>query len=281
MALDKKVNGKVVAVTGGSGVIGSYLCKAFSEYEAKVAVLGRTKQKIDETVRNIREDGGEAMSVQADVLNKTSLQNAKTRIEDTLGTVDILINCAGGNNPKATTDDEVYNPTEKLQSQSKSFFDLDFKSIQSVYNLNLSGTLLPSQIFGKSMVGKKGCSMINVSSMSSFTPLMKIPAYSGAKAAINNFAKWLAVYLSRSGIRVNAIAPGFLVTTQNREMLIVKEGQFTRRAEKIISQTPLKRFGQPDELVGACLFLANSELSSFITGVVLPIDGGFSAYCGV
>jgi NAD(P)-dependent dehydrogenase (short-subunit alcohol dehydrogenase family) len=214
------------------------------------------------------------------VLEKASLAECHKKILADFGKCDILINGAGGNNPKAQTDKEYFEVGD-IDSETKSFFDLDESGVQFVFNLNFLGTLLPTQEFAKDMVGKSGCNIINISSMNAFTPLTKIPAYSGAKAAVSNFTKWLAVHFSKVGIRVNAIAPGFFSTAQNKSLLWNADGSPTARTGKIISATPMGRFGEVDELIGATLFLASDKAAGFITGVVLPIDGGFSAYSGV
>ena len=199
-----------------------------------------------------------------------------------LAQCDILLNGAGGNNPKGSTEDEFYNAEAvKNNPELKTFFDLDPKGVGFVFDLNFLGTLLPSQVFAKDMIGRKGANIINVSSMNAYTPLTKIPAYSGAKAAISNFTQWLATYFAKTGIRVNAIAPGFLVTKQNEKLLFNEDGTPTARTGKIINSTPMERFGEPEELIGGILFFASEEAASFVTGVVLPIDGGFSSYTGV
>jgi len=276
------LNGKVAVVTGGGGVLGSYFAKALAECGANVAILDLRQESADQVSKEINEAGGKAIGVAANVLDKESLLQAKDIVEKELGEVDILLNGAGGNNPKGSTDDERYDAEAvKNNPDLKTFFDLDPKGVSFVFDLNFLGTLLPSQVFGASMVRKKHASIINVSSMNAYTPLTKIPAYSGAKAAISNFTQWLAVYFSKTGIRVNAIAPGFLVTNQNRGLLFNKDGTPTERTHKILRNTPMDRFGEPEELIGGLLFLADENASSFVNGVVLPIDGGFSAYSGV
>ncbi|MBO5796855.1 MAG: SDR family oxidoreductase, partial [Clostridia bacterium] len=196
------------------------------------------------------------------------------------GPCDILVNGAGGNNPRATTDKEYYEPGD-IDADTKSFFDLDAEGVGFVFNLNFLGTLLPTQAFARQMVGRSGCSILNNSSMNAYTPLSKIPAYSGAKAAVSNFTQWLAVHFSRVGIRVNAIAPGFFSTKQNAKLLWNEDGTPTARTGKILAATPMGRFGEREELEGSLLFLLNEKAAGFITGVVLPVDGGFSAYSGV
>lgn len=284
MTVPFKVNltNKVAAVTGGGGVIGSYFAKALAECGAKVAILEREQEKAERVAKEINDAGGHAIGISANVLDKEALEKAKEAVIEKLGTVDILINCAGGNNPKGSTDDEFYNAEEvKGHPELKTFFDLDPEGVSFVFDLNFLGTLLPSQVFAKDMIGKNGANIINVSSMNAFTPLTKIPAYSGAKAAISNFTQWLATYFAKTGIRVNAIAPGFLVTTQNEKLLFNDDGTPTARTGKILNSTPMERFGEPEELVGALLFLASEEAASFVTGVVIPVDGGFSSYTGV
>lgn len=275
------LTGKVVAVTGAGGVICSELSKAIAAAGAKVAVLDLKLEAANRTVEAIRADGGVAYGYAANVLELDSLKKAHDDINKDLGPVDILINGAGGNNPRAQTDKEYYEPGDKDIEGLKTFFNLDPNGVSFVFNLNFLGTLLPTQVFAPDMLGRKGCSILNISSMNAFTPLTKIPAYSGAKAAVSNFTKWLAVHFSKVGIRVNAIAPGFLATAQNKSLLFNEDGTPTARTGKIIAATPMERFGEPEELVGATLFLISDKASSFITGVVLPIDGGFSSYAGV
>lgn len=274
--------GKVAVVTGGGGVLGSYFCKALADAGAKVAVMDLQKESSDRIANEINQVGGKAIGVSANVLKVETLKEAKIEIEKKLGPVDILLNGAGGNNPKGTSDDEFYDLEKvKQDPELKTFFDLDSKGISFVMDLNFLGTLLPSQVFGKGMADRDDTTIINVSSMNAFTPLTKIPAYSGGKAAVSNFTEWLATYLSKTGVRVNAIAPGFLVTKQNEALLMNEDGSYTERSRKILNATPMERFGDPEELIGAILFLADSQFSSFVNGVVLPIDGGFHAYSGV
>lgn len=274
---------KVAVVTGGAGVLGGYWVDALAACKAKVAILDRdlssAERKAEEVVRN----GGTAIGVQADVLSKESLMNAHKVVMEQFGPCDILLNGAGGNHPKGTTTKEYLYPEDLEQKEEgvTTFFDLDEQGIKFVFDLNFLGTLLPSQEFSRDMIGRKGCTIINISSMNAYTPLTKIPAYSGAKAAVSNFTQWLAVHMSKVGIRVNAIAPGFFVTQQNEALLKNPDGSFTERSTKILSSTPMNRFGEGEELVGVLLFLVNEEASSFINGVVIPVDGGFSAYSGV
>jgi len=277
------LNNIVIVVTGGAGVIGGSWVDALAECGAKVAILDRNLELAQKKAAEVVANGKIAIGIEANVLDKLSLKKAHETILEKFGTCDILINGAGGNNPKATTTKE-YLFEDDLKKENKdliTFFDLDEQGIRFVFDLNFLGTLLPSQEFARDMIGKKGCSIINVSSMNAFTPLTKIPAYSGAKAAISNLTQWLAVHFSKVGIRVNAIAPGFLVTKQNENLLKNPDGSLTERSYKILNSTPMGRFGETQELIGALLFLVNEDASSFINGIVLPIDGGFSAYSGV
>lgn len=271
---------KVVVITGAGGVICSHLAKAIAMNGAKVCLLDLSKENADKYAAEIVKEGYIAKGYEANVLKKDSLIACHEQIIKDFGSCDILINGAGGNNPKATTDNEYAEMDDDLKDM-KTFFDLDEAGVEFVFNLNFIGTLLPSQVFAKDMVGKKGCSILNISSMNAYTPLTKIPAYSGAKSAVSNFTKWLAVHFSHIGIRVNAIAPGFFSTAQNAKLLWNEDGTPTPRTHKIISATPMGRFGEIDELVGATLFLLSEEAASFITGICIPIDGGFSSYSGV
>lgn len=272
---------KVAVVTGGGGILCSEFAKALATCGAKVAILDLREENATAVANDINSNGGVAIGLSANVLEKESLENARDIIAEKLGTCDILINGAGGNNPKGTTTKEYLNVEDIGNSDLVTFFDLDPKGIEFVFNLNFIGTLLPSQVFSKDMIGKSGAVVINVSSMNAFTPLTKIPAYSGAKAAVSNFTQWLAVHFSKVGIRVNAIAPGFFVTDQNRALLFDDQGKPTARTEKILAATPMDRFGEKEELIGTLLFLVSEEAASFVNGIVVPVDGGFSAYSGV
>ena len=272
------LSNKVCVVTGGGGILCSMFAKAIALTGAKVAILDLNEAAAQKVADEIVADGGTAIGVAANVLETESLEQAKAVVNKTFGSVDILINGAGGNNPKATTDDEFFAP-ENL-GKMKTFFDLDKAGVEFVFNLNFLGTLLPTQAFAKQMT-RTGGVIINVSSMNAYTPLTKIPAYSGAKAAISNFTQWLAVHFSRCGIRVNAIAPGFFSTAQNKSLLWNDDGTPTARTGKILAATPMGRFGEPAELIGGLLYLLDDNCSAFVTGVVLPVDGGFNAYSGV
>ncbi len=270
---------KLVVITGAGGVLCAFFAKEIAKTGAKVALLDINFEAAAKFAEEIVQQGYIAKAYQTDVLDLHSIQMVRDAIERDFGTCDILINGAGGNSPKATTDNEFHE--FNLSETTKSFFEMDKNGIEFVFNLNYLGTLLPTQVFAKDMIGKKGANIINISSMNAYTPLTKIPAYSGAKAAISNFTQWLAVYFSHVGIRCNAIAPGFLVGNQNRALLFDQNGNPTPRAHKILTNTPMGRFGEAHELLGGILFLMDEEYASFINGVVLPIDGGFSAYSGV
>ena len=271
---------KVAVITGAGGVLCSDFAKALAKSGAKVALLDINLEAASAFAKEINEDGGIAIAVKANCLEKASLEEARLEVNEKLGPCDILINGAGGNNPRATTDKEYFEIGD-IDADTKSFFDLDADGVGFVFNLNFLGTLIPTQAFVPQMIGKEDCSILNISSMNAYTPLTKIPAYSGAKAAISNFTQWLAVHFSRVGIRVNAIAPGFFSTKQNAKLLWNDDGTPTARTGKILAATPMGRFGKTEELEGALLFLLNSRAASFITGTVLPVDGGFSAYSGV
>lgn len=280
LPINTDLSGKVAVVTGAGGILCAMFARALASAGATVAVLDLNGEAAKKVEDEIVAEGGKAKAYVCNVLDKESMENCHQQVLADMGPCDILLNGAGGNNPRATTSKEYYE-TGDLDADTKSFFDLEEKGVEFVFNLNFLGTLIPTQIFAKDMLGREGCNILNISSMNAFTPLTKIPAYSGAKAAISNFTQWLAVHFVKSGIRVNAIAPGFLSTNQNKTLLWNDDGTPTARTGKILAATPMGRFGQPEELVGAVLFLLNNEAASFITGVVLPIDGGFSAYSGV
>ena len=262
--LNTDLTGKVAVVTGAGGVLCSEFAKVLARAGAKVALLNRTEAKAQRFADEITAEGGIAKAYGCNVLDKAQ----------------VFAVGAGGNHPTATTDKEYYEDGD-IDADTKSFFDLDEEGVESVFNLNFLGTLIPTQAFARQMLGREGCNILNISSMNAFTPLTKIPAYSGAKAAVTNFTQWLAVHFSRQGIRVNAIAPGFFSTAQNAKLLWNDDGTPTARTGKIIAATPMGRLGEREELSGAVLFLLNNEAAGFITGVTLPIDGGFSAYSGV
>ena len=278
--LNTDLTGKVAVVTGAGGVLCSAFAKTLARAGAKVALLDLNFEAAEGFAKEIVEEGGIAKAYKCNVLDKALCYAVADEVEKDLGKCDILINGAGGNNPRATTDKEYFEIGD-IDADTKSFFDLDADGVGFVFNLNFLGTLIPTQSFARQMVGRDGCNIINVSSMNAFTPLTKIPAYSGAKAAISNFTQWLAVHFSKVGIRVNAIAPGFFSTKQNAKLLFNEDGTPTARTGKILAATPMGRFGESEELDGSLLFLINNDAAGFITGVVLPVDGGFSAYSGV
>lgn len=278
--LNTDLTGKVAVVTGAGGVLCSEFAKVLARAGAKVALLDLNYDAANKFAEEIVAEGGCAKAYACNVLDKDICFGVAEQVKADLGPCDILLNGAGGNNPRATTDKEYYEEGD-LTSDTKSFFDLDKSGVEFVFNLNFIGTLIPTQAFAQQMLGREGCNILNISSMNAYTPLTKIPAYSGAKAAISNFTQWLAVHFSHAGIRVNAIAPGFFSTKQNAALLFNADGTPTARTGKILAATPMGRFGESAELSGAVLFLLNNDAASFITGVTLPIDGGFSAYSGV
>lgn len=281
--LNENLKGRVAVITGGGGVLCSGFAKDLTSFGVKVAVLDLREDAAQKVVDEINADGGTALAVGCNVLEAESLENARQKINSTLGTCDILINGAGGNSPLGTTTKDTLEFSDLAEKAEgvKTFFDLDAKGIEFVFNLNFLGTLLTTQCFAKDMVGKEHACILNISSMNSYRPLTRIPAYSAAKAAVSNFTQFMAVHFADVGIRVNAIAPGFFSTNQNKTLLFNEDGSLTARSNKIISHTPLRRFGVPSDLTGALIFLCDEEYSGFITGVILPVDGGFSAYSGV
>jgi len=274
------LHSKVCAITGGAGIIGTSLVEALSSAGVKVAVVDRDGDKARGLAQRMqRETGSPSFAVVADVLDKPSLERAREEITNALGPIDLLINCAGGNHPSATTKAEFILPEAP---DGSTFFDLDIAGFSKVFDLNFAGTVLPTMVFARDMTQRKSGAVLNISSMNSYRPLTRIPAYSAAKAAINNFTQWLAVHFAKVNVRVNAIAPGFFLTDQNRFLLTdEKNGELTPRGNKIITNTPMGEFGTPADLQGAALFLLSSATARFITGVVLAVDGGFSAYSGV
>jgi NAD(P)-dependent dehydrogenase (short-subunit alcohol dehydrogenase family) len=277
------LNDKVAVITGGGGVLCGCFSEALAECGAKVAIIDIKREAAEKVAEKIKGKGGIALAIQADVLDLKSLQEAEEIISEKFSSWSILINGAGGNHPSGTTSNEYLTKEELINKNdgTSTFFDLERDGIESIFNLNFIGTFLSTQVFAKKMVNKNGAVIINISSMNAYRPLTKIPAYSAAKAAVSNFTQWLAVHMSKVNIRINAIAPGFFLTEQNRTLLLNEDGTFKARAEKIINHTPMRRFGQPEELIGTLLWLIDEKASSFVNGVVIPVDGGFSAYSGV
>ena len=275
------LSGKVAVVTGGAGVLCAEFCRALAACGAKVAILNRTLSKADRLAEEIKAAGGEAMGVGVDVTDAESVAKAHEAVLVHYGKCDILVNGAGGNDPAATADDEYFCMDTLKDPDKKSFFDLTGDAFGKVYKLNLMGTLLPTQAFARDMVEVGHGCIVNISSMNAFTPLTKIPAYSAAKSGVSNFTEWLAVHFAKTGIRCNAIAPGFFSTAQNAKLLWNADGTPTARTGKILAATPMGRFGEPQELIGTLLFLCDDSCSGFMTGVVIPVDGGFNAYSGV
>lgn len=283
MIRHEHLKGRVAVVTGGGGVLCSGFAKDLAASGVKVAVLDIRKESAQTVADEITAAGGESIGIACDVLSAESLEQARQTVNETFGACDILLNGAGGNSPLGTTTKETLKP-EDLQQKAegvKTFFDLDPKGIEFVFNLNFLGTLLTTQAFAKDMVGRENACIVNVSSMNAYRPLTKIPAYSAAKAAVSNFTQFMAVHFADVGIRVNAIAPGFFSTNQNKTLLYNEDGSLTPRSEKILSHTPLRRFGVPNDLTGTLLYLCDEEYAGFVTGIIVPVDGGFSAYSGV
>lgn len=277
------LSGSTAVVTGGGGVLCGSMAEALAEAGAQVAIADLREEAAAAVADRIKAAGGKAIGVACNVLEKASLEEAHAKVMEAFGAPGILVNGAGGNHPKGTTSKE-YLEAADLQGVVEgvqSFYDLDPQGIQFVFNLNFLGTLLPTQVFTREMAAAGKGTIINISSMNAFTPLTKIPAYSAAKAAVSNFTQWLAVHFSRVGVRVNAIAPGFFLTDQNRSLLTKTDGSWTPRAETILAHTPMAKFGEPSDLRGALLWLVSDEASGFVTGTVIPVDGGFSAFSGV
>mgnify|MGYP003295579915 FL=1 len=281
--LHENLKGRVAVVTGGGGVLCGDFAKTLAKQGVKVAVLDLNEAAAQKVADEIVKDGGVAIAVGCNVLEKESMENARAIINEKLGTCDILLNGAGGNNPKGTTTKETLEKIDLIEKNDdiKTFFDLDAAGISFVFNLNFLGTLIPTQVFARDMAEKENTCIVMVTSMNAYRPLTKIPAYSAAKAAVKNFTEFMAVHFADVGIRVNAIAPGFFSTNQNKTLLWNEDGTPTPRTNKILGATPMKRFGEAHELSGALLFLCDEAYSSFITGTSICVDGGFSAYSGV
>ena len=278
LPLTHNFTGKVVVVTGAGGVLCGDMARAYAQAGAKVAALDLNEEAVKKLAAELKAEGYICEGYKANVLDREVLEEVHKQVLADLGPCDILINGAGGNNPRATTDNEYQHEAKEGQ---KTFFDLDAAGVDFVFKLNFQGTLLPTQVFAKDMVERKCGNILNISSMNAYTPLTKIPAYSGAKAGISNFTQWLATHFAGTGIRCNAIAPGFLVSNQNRALLFNEDGTPTARSNKILNGTPMGRFAESEELLGGMFFLTDDKAASAVTGVILPIDCGFAAYSGV
>lgn len=280
LQINENLKNRVAVVTGGGGVLCGSMARELGRQGVKVAILDLSLDNAQEVAKDIESKGGTAIGIKCDVLKKESVESADKQVYSAFGTCDILINGAGGNHPKGTTTNETLNIADISNSEVTSFYDMTPEGFNFVFNLNFLSVLITTQVFSKRMINSQG-TIINISSMSAPCPLTKVPAYSAAKAAINNFTQWLAVHLANKNIRVNAIAPGFFETAQNAKLLRNDDGSLTARSEKILSQTPMKRFGKPEDLLGSLIWLLDDRMSGFITGITVPVDGGFMSYSGV